>query len=631
MTENLIIFNTRVVTPIGFSARRGREMEELCIIDNATVEVTDGIITYVGPGRGEERDGYYQRYWHYNARGKCLLPGFVDSHTHFVFGGERAEEFSWRLRGESYMSIMERGGGIVSTVKATRACNFIQLRSKAESFLKQMSAMGVTTVEGKSGYGLDKETELLQLRVMRSLNNDEHKRVDVVSTFLGAHAVPAEYNGRTDEYVDYIIREVMPVVVHNNLAEFCDVFCEQGVFSIEQSRRLLLAAKEMGLALKLHADEIVPLGGAGLAAELSAVSADHLLHASDADIRAMADKGVVATLLPLTAFALKEPYARGREMIDAGCAVALATDLNPGSCFSGSIPLTFALACIYMKMSIEEAITALTLNGAAALNRADSIGSIEVGKKGDFVVLNTDNYHFLPYYVGMNCVNTTIKGGVLYPESLIFNIMLVDLTVKEFLNKVAGSDPVPGGGSIAALNGAIASALAAMVANLTIGKKGYELHEELMRHISGVALQQKGAFVEDIDRDSEAYDKVFACFKMPKATDEEKAARSTAIQAATKFAALVPMQVARNAYELMTVIMDVARLGNRNAVTDACVAMMSARSAVLGALMNVRINLGSLKDKEFVSKLQSEADELEHLACAKEKELLDEINQELKV
>ena len=194
--------------------------------------------------------------------------------------------------------------------------------------------------------------------------------------------------------------------------------------------------------------------------------------------------------------------------------------------------------------------------------------------------------------------------------------MLVDLTVKEFLNKVAGSDPVPGGGSIAALNGAIASALAAMVANLTIGKKGYELHEELMRHISGVALQQKGAFVEDIDRE---------------ATDEEKAARSTAIQEATKFAALVPMQVARNAYELMTVIMDVARLGNRNAVTDACVAMMSARSAVLGALMNVRINLGSLKDKEFVSKLQSEADELEHLACAKEKELLDEINQELKV
>lgn len=415
MNENLIIFNARVVTPSGFSARCGPEMGELRVINNATVEVTGGVITYVGKNRGEERDGYYRRYWHYNARGRCLLPGFVDSHTHFVFGGERAEEFSWRLKGESYMSIMERGGGIVSTVKATRRSNFIQLRSKAEGFLKQMNAMGVTTVEGKSGYGLDKETELMQLRVMRSLNNDERKRVDIVPTFLGAHAVPEEYSGRTDDYVDYIIREVMPDVAQDRLAEFCDVFCEQGVFSIEQSRRLLLAAKEMGLGLKLHADEIVPLGGAGLAAELSAVSADHLLHASDADIHAMAREGVVATLLPLTAFALKEPYARGRQMIDAGCAVALATDLNPGSCFSGSIPLTFALACIYMQMSIEEAITALTLNGAAALNRADSIGSIEVGKKGDFAILNTDNYHFLPYYIGMNCVNATVKEGVLFP------------------------------------------------------------------------------------------------------------------------------------------------------------------------------------------------------------------------
>ena len=415
MTENLIIFNARVVTPVGFTARHGREMSQLQVIDQATVEVTDGVISYVGPNRGEKRDGYYQHYWHYNARGKCLLPGFVDSHTHFVFGGERAEEFSWRLKGESYMSIMERGGGIVSTVKATRDTDYIHLRSKAEGFLKQMSAMGVTTVEGKSGYGLNRDTELMQLRVMRNLNDDERKRVDIVSTFLGAHAVPEEYSARTDAYVDYLIQEVMPAVRANHLAEFCDVFCEQGVFSIEQSRRWLLAARDLGFALKLHADEIVPLGGAGLAAELSAVSADHLLHASDADIQAMAQHNVVATLLPLTAFALREPYARGREMIDAGCAVALATDLNPGSCFSGSIPLTIALACIYMKMSIEEVITALTLNGAAALNRSHSIGSIEVGKKGDFALLNTCDYHFLPYYIGMNCVSLTVKEGVLYP------------------------------------------------------------------------------------------------------------------------------------------------------------------------------------------------------------------------
>ena len=416
MTENLIVFNARLVTPVGFTAKKGKEMGELLVMDNATVEVTAGIITYVGPNRGEERDGYYQRYWHYNARGRCLLPGFVDSHTHLVFGGERAEEFSWRLQGESYMSIMQRGGGIVSTVKATRTTNFIQLRAKAEDFLKRMSLMGVTTVEGKSGYGLNRETELLQLKVLHSLGNDEHRRVDIVPTFLGAHAVPEEYKGRTDEYVDFLIRDVMPTVKEHGLAEFCDVFCEEGVFSIEQSRRLLQAARDMGFSLKLHADEIVSLGGAELAAELGAVSADHLLHASDTGIRAMAEQGVVATLLPLTAFALREPYARGREMIDSGCAVALATDLNPGSCFSGSIPLTFALACIYMHMSIEEAITALTLNGAAALKRADRIGSIEVGKQGDMVVLTNDNYHFLPYYIGMNCVYTTIKRGVIYPS-----------------------------------------------------------------------------------------------------------------------------------------------------------------------------------------------------------------------
>ena len=381
MSENLIIFNARIVTPTGTSARKGAEMGQLRIIENGTVEVTKGIITYVGESRGEDRDGYYQHYWHYNARGHCLLPGFVDSHTHFVFGGERSEEFSWRLKGESYMSIMERGGGIASTVKATRQMNFLKLRSAAEGFLKKMSAMGVTTVEGKSGYGLDRETELLQLKIMRSLNNDEHKRIDIVSTFLGAHALPEEYKGRGDEYIDFLIREMLPVIRENELAECCDVFCEQGVFSVE----------------------------------LGALSADHLLQASDAGIRAMADAGVVATLLPLTAFALKEPYARGREMIDAGCAVALATDLNPGSCFSGSIPLTIALACIYMKLSIEETITALTLNGAAALHRADRIGSIEVGKQGDFVILNSDNYHILPYYVGMNCVIMTIKGGMLYP------------------------------------------------------------------------------------------------------------------------------------------------------------------------------------------------------------------------
>lgn len=417
MTENLIIFNARIVTPLGHTACKGAEMSRLQVTENGTVEVTDGIITYVGPNRGEERDGYYNHYWHYNARGRCLLPGFVDSHTHLVFGGERADEFSWRLKGESYMSIMRRGGGIAGTVKATRETGYIHLLAHTEQLLKKMSAMGVTTVEGKSGYGLDRDTELMQLKIMRSLNQSGHSRVDIVPTFLGAHAVPVEYKDKSDLYIDFLIEEMLPHISEHKLAECCDVFCEEGVFSVEQSRRLLSAARGYGLKLKLHADEIVPLGGAELAAELHALSADHLLHASDQGICAMAEAGVVATLLPLTAFALKEPYARGREMIDAGCAVALATDLNPGSCFSGSIPLTFALACIYMGLSVEEAITALTLNGAAALGRAHSIGSIEVGKRGDFVVLDSDNYRVLPYYIGMNCVCLTIKDGVLYPVS----------------------------------------------------------------------------------------------------------------------------------------------------------------------------------------------------------------------
>lgn len=414
MKENLIVFNARIVTPLGASARKGEEMSRLHIVENGTVEISEGLITYAGPARGSERSGFHQGYYCYDAEGRCVLPGFVDSHTHFVFGGERSEEFSWRLKGESYMSIMEKGGGIASTVRATRALSFEQLRAKAEKYLKKMTVMGVTTVEGKSGYGLDKETELAQLKVMKSLNNDEHKQIDIVPTFLGAHALPPEYAGRADEYIGFLIREMLPLVKEQGLAENCDVFCEKGVFSVEQSRRLLSAAKELGFGIKLHADEIVTLGGAELAAGLGALSADHLLQASDEGIRLMAENSVVATLLPLTAFALKEPYARARDMINTGCAVTLATDLNPGSCYSGSVPLTFALACIYMGLSVEEAITALTLNGAAALNRAGSIGSIEVGKKGDLVILNSDKYAVLPYYVGMNCVDVTVKEGMLY-------------------------------------------------------------------------------------------------------------------------------------------------------------------------------------------------------------------------
>ena len=402
---NLIVKNAKVVTPVGKESVKGKKMGELKEIANATIIIEGGRITFVGDSSSApsfiEADTL-------DANGNVVLPGFVDSHTHLVFGGFRPDEFEWRLKGDTYMSIMERGGGIQSTVNATKKASEEELADKAEWFLRKMSEMGVTTVEAKSGYGLDFETELKMLDVIKKLQDNSDPYLQIVPTFLGAHAVPPEYKGRTSEFVDLLI-EMMPAL--KDKAIFCDVFCEKNVFEIEDSRRLLEAALKQGFKLKFHADEIVTLGGGELSAELKAVSADHLLHVSDEGVKQMAEAGVVATLLPLTAFALKEPYAPARKFIEAGCAVALATDLNPGSCFSGSIPLTIALACIYMNMTIEETITALTLNGAAALDLADEIGSIEVGKRGDLVILGSDNYRVLPYYVGMNCVKTTIFNG----------------------------------------------------------------------------------------------------------------------------------------------------------------------------------------------------------------------------
>ncbi len=409
--NNLIIKNaTQVVTCSGFEGKSGAEMSNLNVIENGTVIVTDGIISHVLK-EGEAIPVNRSEYKEIDATGKALLPGFVDPHTHFVFGGHREEEFSWRMRGDSYMSIMERGGGIVNTTKATRAATEDELYSSAKKRLNDMLKLGITTTEGKSGYGLDKDTEMKQLRVMRRLNQDHP--IDIVSTFMGTHATPAEWKGREDEFIDFNINEMLPLVAKEKLAECADIFCEENVFTIEQSRRFLTAAREHGFLLKMHADEIVQFGGSELAAELKVLSADHLLQASDEGIKAMAESGVVATLLPLTAFSLREEYARGREMIDANCIVALATDLNPGSSFTASVPLLFAIACIYMNLSVEEAVTAYTINSAAAINRADTIGSIDVGKQGDMILLQYPSYKFLPYYVGMNCVETVIKRGLI--------------------------------------------------------------------------------------------------------------------------------------------------------------------------------------------------------------------------
>lgn len=419
MSGNLIIKNvSELVTNTGFEAKKGQGMKELLVITDGAVVVENGVITKVGKTEDVLSGIDESAYTVVDATGKTLLPGFVDSHTHLVFGGYRADEYSWRLEGVPYMDIMNRGGGIINSVRGTREASAEELMELGLSRLDSMLALGVTTVEGKSGYGLDTETELKQLRVMREINRMHP--LDVVSTFMGAHAVPPEYKGRGMEFIDLIIADMLPKVAEEKLAEFCDVFCEKNVFSVEESRKLMVKAKELGLKVKLHADEIVQLGGAELAAELEATSADHLLQASDEGVLAMAKAGVVSTCLPCTAFSLREHYARARFMIDQGCAVALATDFNPGSCFTESIPLVIALSTLYMNMTIEEVITALTLNGAAAVGRADRIGSIEVGKSGDLVLHEFPSYRFLPYHIAMPTADTVIKNGnIIYKKQRI--------------------------------------------------------------------------------------------------------------------------------------------------------------------------------------------------------------------
>ncbi|MBN2797115.1 MAG: imidazolonepropionase [Clostridia bacterium] len=410
MDKILIVNASELVTCSGFEAKCGKEaMNDLGIIQNGAIAMADGIITHVGTTEEVLSQINEDEYAIIDAENKAVLPGFVDSHTHFVFGGYREDEYDWRLRGLSYVEIMERGGGIINSVRGTEEASLEELVELGLKRLDSILSFGVTTVEGKSGYGLYKETELKQLEALQLC--DEQHVVDVVKTFLGAHSVPKEYKGRSGEFIDYLIEEVLPIVAEENLAEFCDIFCEDKVFSVEESRKLLTEAKKMGLKLKLHADEIVPLGGAGLAAELHATSADHLLVASDEDILKMAEAKVVATCLPCTAFSLKEPYARARFMVDSGCAVAVASDFNPGSCHTESIPLAIALSTLYMGLTTEETITALTINGAAALDRADTIGSLDVGKKADIVIHEFPSYKFLPYHIGVSTVEVVIKNG----------------------------------------------------------------------------------------------------------------------------------------------------------------------------------------------------------------------------
>lgn len=391
-------------------------MEKLQIIENGSVWLEDGIIQSVG--RDEELAERYKDRMHeadiIDATGKLVTPGLVDPHTHLVHAGTRENEFNMRLQGATYMEIMNNGGGIHATTSATRAASKETLFEESKKRLDQFLLHGVTTVEAKSGYGLSLEVELKQLEVAKELH--EAHPVDIVSTFMGAHAVPAEYKENPDQFVDIVINEMLPEVAKRNLAEFNDVFCERGVFTPEQSKRILEAGKKYGLIPKIHADEIEPYEGAELAGEIGAISAEHLLKASDKGIQALADNGVIAVLLPGTAFFLMAESANGRKMIDSGVPVALSTDCNPGSSPTVSMPLVMNLGCLKMGMTPAEVLAAATINAAHAINRGKEIGSIEEGKKADITIFDVPNYMVLQYKFGVNHVHSVIKNGEVVVE-----------------------------------------------------------------------------------------------------------------------------------------------------------------------------------------------------------------------
>ncbi|KGR76948.1 imidazolonepropionase [Ureibacillus sinduriensis] len=392
--------------------RTKEAMSDLGIIEDGSMWVEDGIIQAVGSTKDLEKlySGKLHEAEVVNAAGHLITPGLVDPHTHVVYGGSREQEFEMRLQGATYMDIMNTGGGIHATTRMTREATEGELIEQTTRRLDSFLAHGVTTIEGKSGYGMNVETELKQLRVMKKLQ--EQHMIDIVPTFMGAHAVPPEYKGREDEFIEYLIREMLPVVAEEKLAEFNDVFCEKGVYTPEQSERILEAGKRFGLIPKIHADEIEPYGGAELAARIGAISAEHLLKASEAGIKAMANSGTIACLLPATALYLREEAAAGRKMIDCGVPVAISTDCNPGSSPTTSMPLVMNLACISMRLTPAESLTAATYNAACAINRQEQVGSLEVGKQADIVLWNVKSYQELQYLFGVNHVKTVWKNGV---------------------------------------------------------------------------------------------------------------------------------------------------------------------------------------------------------------------------
>lgn len=409
MANRLVISNIGLLaTPLGRTAAVGPAQGQISQRSGAYLVAEDGIIT--AQGNGQVPEALLQGARHIDAGGRLVTPGLVDAHTHLVFGGWREHELAMKRRGVPYLEILAQGGGILSTVRMTRQASEDDLVQKAGEALGEMLSLGVTTCEAKSGYGLDRQTELRQLAVIRRLGKEQP--VELAATYLGAHAVPEEYKTQREDYIRLMTEEMIPLVAREGLAEFCDVFCETGVFTAAESEEILQAALAHGLKVKIHTDEIDAIGGTELAGALPAVSAEHLIAATDRGIAALAKGGTVAVLLPATSFYLGKPYARARDMIAAGVPVAVASDFNPGSCPSLNLQLAMNLACWNYHLTPEETLTAVTLNAAAAICRADRLGSLEVGKQADLVIWDAPNLDYIFYRFGQNLAKTVIKQGV---------------------------------------------------------------------------------------------------------------------------------------------------------------------------------------------------------------------------
>ena len=404
--ERLLIQNIGLLaTPAGHEARRGPAQGEISMTKNAWLLAEDGVIAASGTGAPPDCGAAQVL----DAQGCLVTPGLVDAHTHLIFGGWRQNELGMKLHGKTYLEIQNAGGGIQSTTNATRKASEQELAAKAAKALDEMMHFGTTTCEAKSGYGLATEHELKALEVIRDLN--EHHRMDLVATFMGAHLVPAEYKANRAEYIRLVCEEMMPKVKEQGIAKFCDVFCEADTFTVEESRQVLEAGLKYGLRPKIHADEIEAIGGSQLAGELGAISAEHLIVCPPEGIAAMAKGGVIACLLPATSFNLGAVFAPARDMVSAGVPVAMATDFNPGSCPCLNMQFVINLGCLKYKLTPEEVLTAVTLNGAAAIDMADTVGSVEAGKLGDLVIWDAPDLDYICYRFGSNLAKTVIKRG----------------------------------------------------------------------------------------------------------------------------------------------------------------------------------------------------------------------------